>query len=137
MPFDVLTPDTPPAEPTRAELAAREVELLKLRTSASLAAFVDSINDGRKHFWSNASGITPGEMAEALGTDCAALFQKNAATEAHLQAIYPNAWAKLWQPPYADFDIAPQGDGRIVITPKPTVPDEPPLAVEPTPPPKG
>ena len=128
-----VVPPSPPTPPTREEVAAEKVRLLAAMTAASLTQFVESINRGRRLFWENPDGFTPGELAAAAGTSCGELFAKNAATEAFLAEHFPGAASLIWQPPYADYVIVPGGDGSIGITPvpEPEAPAEEP-ATEPT-----
>lgn len=64
--------DEPINEPQPAEIAVQRLIQITKRTYQQM---VNSFNEGSKIFWQNPDGLTPAEMAMALGTDGKEIFQ--------------------------------------------------------------
>lgn len=121
-----LGEQTPPpaAEPTRDDLIAFVVAEIDAMIDAANDQRVESINRGRRKFWQNERGVTPGELAAKIGPQLRAFFLKNAAEESFLVTRYPALAGRIWQPPYERYlvrwetDAAGQPTGRGTITPR-------------------
>lgn len=64
--------DQPINEPSPAEIAAQRLIQITRRTYQQM---VSSFNEGSKIFWQNSDGLTPTQVAIALGTDGKEIFQ--------------------------------------------------------------
>lgn len=77
-----------PTPPTKAEMAANR---MKKQTYQSFMGLVDAFNDGALLFWDNPEGLTPQEVADALGTDGQEIFQLHYKLGIFLSGIKPES----------------------------------------------
>lgn len=114
--------ETEPARPTREQRAAEAATQIKQSAVSSTRAFVDAINSAFDLVWNNPYGLTPGEVAEALGADALAVFSRHAATAQFLisQASSLANVIKTVPEGYAiSYEMAEDGvtpTGRVTIT---------------------
>lgn len=111
-----------PARPTREQRATEAATQIKQSAVSSTRAFVESINSAFDLVWENPFGLTPGEVAEALGTDALAVFARHAATAQFLigQASSLASVIKTVPEGYTiSYEMAEDGvapTGRVTIT---------------------
>lgn len=112
--------------------AQRVANQLLNMTIRSYQNMVDSFNRGSVLFWDNPQGLSPTEIAEALGTNGQEVFQLHYALGQLIGSVKPEAIAEgvsvVGQFTYNE-------DGSINIIPPPVSPD--PTGIEPTPDPTG
>lgn len=78
------------SQPTLAETAAKHIIA---QARQSFAGMVRSFNDGSKNFWNNPQGVTPAEIASALGTDAREIFELHYALGQLIASVKPEAIA--------------------------------------------
>lgn len=66
------------------------------QTKSLFNDMVTSFNNGAKNFWQNSRGISPAQIAQALGTNAKEVFELHYALGQLINAIKPEAIAEGW-----------------------------------------
>lgn len=103
------------AQPTREELAALAAEQTKAISVRATIDFVESLNHGFSIVWNNASGLTPQEVLDAIGTDASDIFNDHAATIGYLASKSASVLALVRMPP-EHAKITHNQDGTVTVT---------------------
>ncbi|MEI8374814.1 MAG: hypothetical protein WCJ35_18475 [Planctomycetota bacterium] len=133
---------------TPAQLVAERIYQIN---SNLLQTLQDSLSEGYRTFWSNAQGVAPQDVADALGTDAAAMMywhQQLALVAGQIcvssgrpftvPTAIPESWAytvgsdglltlTYTAPPVPELPVAPEPEPPIDPTPDPVPPVDPPV----------
>ena len=105
---------TTPTETLEAKQAATKERILRIVRAVWTDLQIRQ-NDGMDEFWNNSQGLTPQEVADAFGPDCAKLFAFNSALVQFLeqQGQIGGASANIRQP-LKQFTV--NQDGTVTIS---------------------
>ena len=69
---------------------------IKNQTRQTFQNMVNAFNEGSKIFWQNPRGLTPTQIAEALGTDAREVFELHYALGLLINSIKPESIQEGW-----------------------------------------
>ena len=69
---------------------------IKNQTKQTFQNMVNSFNEGSKTFWQNPRGLTPTQIATALGTDAREVFELHYALGQLINSIKPESIQEGW-----------------------------------------
>jgi hypothetical protein len=69
---------------------------IKNQTRQTFQNMVNAFNEGSKTFWQNPRGLTPIQIAEALGTDAREVFELHYALGLLINSIKPESIQEGW-----------------------------------------
>ena len=88
---------------------------IKNQTRQTFQNMVNAFNEGSKIFWQNPRGLTPTQIAEALGTDARVVFELHYALGLLINSIKPESiqegWAAIGQ-----FTMNEDGTVTVIST---------------------
>jgi hypothetical protein len=88
---------------------------IKNQTRQTFQNMVNAFNEGSKIFWQNPRGLTPTQIAEALGTDAREVFELHYALGLLINSIKPESiqegWAAIGQ-----FTMNEDGTVTVIST---------------------
>jgi hypothetical protein len=88
---------------------------IKNQTRQTFQIMVNAFNEGSKIFWQNPRGLTPTQIAEALGTDAREVFELHYALGLLINSIKPESiqegWAAIGQ-----FTMNEDGTVTVIST---------------------
>jgi hypothetical protein len=87
---------------------------IKNQTRQTFQNMVNSFNEGSKTFWQNPRGLTPTQIAEALGTDAREVFELHYALGQLINNIKPESIQEGWNV-IGQFTM--NEDGTVTILP--------------------
>ena len=85
---------------------------IKNQTKQTFQNMVNSFNEGSKTFWQNPRGLTPTQIAEALGTDAKEVFELHYALGQLIDSIKPDSIQEGWA---AIGQFTMNEDGTVTI----------------------
>ena len=87
---------------------------IKNQTKQTFQNMVNSFNEGSKTFWQNPRGLTPTQIATALGTDAREVFELHYALGQLINSIKPESIQEGWNT-IGQFTM--NEDGTVTILP--------------------
>ena len=85
---------------------------IKNQTRQTFQNMVNAFNEGSKIFWQNPRGLTPTQIAEALGTDAREVFELHYALGLLINSIKPESIQEGWA---AIGQFTMNEDGTVTI----------------------
>lgn len=90
---------------------------IKNQTKQTFQNMVNAFNEGSKIFWQNPRGLTPAQIAEALGTDAKEVFELHYALGQLIGAVKPEA---IEQGLSIIGQFVMNEDGTVTVNPPPS-----------------